>query len=361
MKILFYCRHYLPLVGGLPIRMRIMAEQFAAAGHSVTVVTDTPGNDLADDAVTTLRGISLGALRRVAMQQDVLMSANISLKAVPVLLSARKPVFVAHGGGYFNQGWMASLSKAKLALCQLVHNIYNSQAVATWVGAPGVVLPNTYRDDVFFKQDRITRDADMVAFGRLVSDKGFATVIDAIALLKARGHERQLTIIGDGPEREPLSQQAQEARLAGQVDFVGELNSAGLAQALCKCRIAVIPSLWREPFGNVVLEALGCGCIPIVSDGGGLPEAVGPCGLTFERGNSASLAEAITQSDQIDAGASDYLELRQAHLERYRPARVAAAYVKEFERVLAGKALPIGSPEGATVLAEQYPLGSAHD
>ncbi len=346
MRILIYCRYYLPIVGGLPIRMRIMAEQFTAAGHSVTVVTDTPGEDDRDESVTTLRGLGVWGLRRIAARHDILMSANVSLKAVPILLSTGRPVFVAHGGGYFAQGWLSGLSRAKLILCGMVNNIYCSRAVAGWIGAPGVVLPNTYRADIFHEQRNAVPAGDIVSFGRLVSDKGFATAIDAIARLEEMGHQRTLKIIGDGPELAALRALSEKLGVARLVSFTGELTGTALAGELARHRVAVLPSLWEEPFGNVALEASGCGCIVIVSDGGGLPEAAGPCGHIFARGDAPALADAILRTDDVDTNDPAYQALRSAHLERYRPDRVAEAYLTEFRRILAGTR--ISTPAVAT-------------
>ena len=60
---------------------------------------------------------------------------------------------------------------------------------------------------------------------------------------------------------------------------------------LNKHNFLLVPSVWEEPFGLVVLEAMACGCIPIVSNSGGLPEALGNAGLLFDKGNLNALVE----------------------------------------------------------------------
>ena len=58
------------------------------------------------------------------------------------------------------------------------------------------------------------------------------------------------------------------------------------------CDIAVVPSLWEEPFGMVAVEAMACGRPVVASRVGGLKETVlhGETGLLFERGSAPELA-----------------------------------------------------------------------
>ena len=58
-------------------------------------------------------------------------------------------------------------------------------------------------------------------------------------------------------------------------------------------RVMVVPSIWEEPFGIVALEGLACGCEVVIARSGGLPEATGPFGVTFKRGDPVDLANVI--------------------------------------------------------------------
>ncbi len=69
-----------------------------------------------------------------------------------------------------------------------------------------------------------------------------------------------------------------------------------LADAVYKnSDICVVPSLWREPFGIVALEAMSCGRPVVASKLGGLQHSIveGKNGLLFEPGNSEELAEKL--------------------------------------------------------------------
>jgi glycosyltransferase involved in cell wall biosynthesis len=75
-----------------------------------------------------------------------------------------------------------------------------------------------------------------------------------------------------------------------------------------------MPSRYDEPFGVAALEGIACGCAVVGSAGGGLPEAMGPCGLVFRNGSVEELADRLAQllSDpgrlaQLRAGAAEHL------------------------------------------------------
>ena len=102
-------------------------------------------------------------------------------------------------------------------------------------------------------------------------------------------------------------------------------------RTLNRHRILVVPSRYNEPFGIVALEGIACGCVVVGSRGGGLKEAIGPCGDTFRNGDAADLARVLgrlLRRPELDAE-----PLRQAagHLARHAGERVAAAYLREIE------------------------------
>ena len=80
-----------------------------------------------------------------------------------------------------------------------------------------------------------------------------------------------LAIVGDGPQRPEL-----ERLFAGRnVNFVGYLTGAELAAAYASADAFVYASE-TETMGNVVLEALACGCAVVAPDAGGIPSLVEP-------------------------------------------------------------------------------------
>src|SRR5207248_5895588 len=149
-----------------------------------------------------------------------------------------------------------------------------------------------------------------------------ALLLDALKLVTAKP---RLTIVGDGPERAALEKQA--SQLQSQVEFAGAQHGEQLADSLRQHHILVVPSLWQEPFGIVALEGIACGCVVIGSAGGGLSEAIGPCGVTFPNGDARALAKAIAR---LLADPDECARLRQAaptHLARFTPRHIAEIYL----------------------------------
>lgn len=106
--------------------------------------------------------------------------------------------------------------------------------------------------------------------------------------------------------------------------------------------VLVIPTLYREPFGRVVIEAFAQGVPVIGARNGGIPETIEPGvnGLLFEPGDEAGLTERI---DQLLAERGRLADLSAGALQAafgYAPERVAAA----FDKVLTGLVVPKAEP-----------------
>jgi glycosyltransferase involved in cell wall biosynthesis len=154
-----------------------------------------------------------------------------------------------------------------------------------------IVIGNPYDSANFRQNDNITK-LDFVFVGRLVSDKGADMCIELLnELNKIKEKKYSLTIIGDGPEMVKLRELAINYKLTDEIRFLGFLAAEEIAKELNAHHYLLVPSRWEEPFGIVVLEGMACGCIPIVSDGGGLPDATGNAGVVFERNSISSLVE----------------------------------------------------------------------
>jgi glycosyltransferase involved in cell wall biosynthesis len=90
----------------------------------------------------------------------------------------------------------------------------------------------------------------------------------------------------------------------------------------------VVPSVWQEPFGVVALEAMACGCVPLVSRSGGLPDAAGAAGVVFQPGDSQALAQAIEELLDDLALLNRLRTAGTTHLARHTRDRVARDYLQ---------------------------------
>jgi glycosyltransferase involved in cell wall biosynthesis len=105
---------------------------------------------------------------------------------------------------------------------------------------------------------------DLVVVSRLIAHKRISMLLDAVALLHAEGMPVTCRVIGDGPEREGLRNQARALGLEHAVDFRHDVREQKEVYSLVKAaEVFVFPSA-REGFGVAVLEALACG-VPVVT------------------------------------------------------------------------------------------------
>lgn len=100
----------------------------------------------------------------------------------------------------------------------------------------------------------------ILGVGRLVPQKDFPTLIRAFTALR-RSRNCRLMLLGKGPEEEELRALVRAQGLAEDVEFVGHVRNP--QDFMRRAGVFVLSSRY-EGFGNVIVEALGCGC-PVVS------------------------------------------------------------------------------------------------
>jgi glycogen synthase len=329
-KILLGSHHFFPSTGGIETVTNLLAREFVKAGHEVRVVTQTEGDG--DFPFPVIRRPGALELLRQVRWCDVFLQNNISLRTLWPLLFVRRPLFITHQTWITNPdgstGWQHRLKRFVL---RFATSFAISGAIAERLPGPSIRVGNPYDDQVFKEVPTEERHRELIFVGRLVSDKGVGVLLDALKLL---GTNRQLTIAGDGPERAALEKQVADLQLQSQVEFAGQQHGEQLAKLLQQHQVLVVPSLWQEPFGIVALEGIACGCVVIGSAGGGLAEAIGPCGLTFPNGDPVALAKAIRA---ILADNDDRVRLCQpapSHLARFTPRHVAGVYLEAMEKAL---------------------------
>ncbi|MCZ7570655.1 MAG: glycosyltransferase family 4 protein [Ardenticatenaceae bacterium] len=169
---------------------------------------------------------------------------------------------------------------------------------------------------------REDRPLKLLYAGRLAPEKGVDTAIKAMAgvVFGRRLGDVRLSIVGSGtPDYEDVLQQLViEAGLTDSVAFLGRVPREAMPELLPQFDVLVFPSIWKEPFGRVLLEAMISGLV-VVAAGHGAPceiVADGENGLLFTPGDAEDLAEKIatlagddqTRRRLVDAGAQTVLE-----------------------------------------------------
>ncbi len=337
MKLLISSHFFAPSVGGIEQVSGILAEEFTALGHEVRVITTTPApSEPIGQRFEVVRQPSNGQVFALLKWCDAYLQSNISLGTLwPALLRRTPTVVTYHTWLTRPDGSVGLKDRLKRPLARLAsRNLAVSRSMAESIFPGCGVIANPYRDDLFRKNPTITPGRDLVFLGRLVSDKGADLLIDALEKLGGRSMNPSLSIIGDGPEEPLLKERVARAGLGDQVRFLGKRMGQELVDELCRHRIMVIPSRWMEPFGIVALEGMACGLVPVVSSGGGLPEAVGPCGLSFPNGDSSALTDKLADVLSGQERRAELLVGAERHLARHSRRAVAEAYLDVLRSVV---------------------------
>lgn len=234
---------------------------------------------------------------------------------------------------------------------------------ATSLTAAGIdarLIPHGVDLDRFAPPTAVRRDLDraggrieLLAVGRLVEKKGFATLIQAMALLAdSRVH---LTIVGDGPERADLGALAFRLGVADQVDLAGRTDHHRLPDLYRRADIVVAPSIVdrhgdRDGLPNVVLEALACGRPLIASDVAAIASAVqtdpgAPAnGVLVPPGDAAALADAIRDlADHPARRAALGHAARRTAEQRFELHRCSHLFCTELATIHAGEPVDRGA------------------
>lgn len=158
---------------------------------------------------------------------------------------------------------------------------------------------------LFCRMPYVKRQKHALLFvGRLTKETGLSTLIKAMPLIQAQVPEIRLFIVGDGPERRALEEEAKEYGCYHNLQFIGNLAPPAVALFYNKARMLVVPTYSTEPDGylneeermaQVCVEAMGCKC-PVVASGLKTIKDIvidGQTGKVFQAGSSEDLAKQV--------------------------------------------------------------------
>lgn len=117
------------------------------------------------------------------------------------------------------------------------------------------------------------RPSDVGYLGRLSTDKGVDVLARAMSTIRP---EARLLLAGDTRYVDPESVATVDAALTDLGSRAVRLGHVPPDDLFGRVRVVVFPSVWAEPFGLVVAEAMAAGVPFVISDAGALPEVAGP-------------------------------------------------------------------------------------
>lgn len=220
------------------------------------------------------------------------------------------------------------------------HNIAVSQAFATklardtgcgWDYLPNIVSDRFLARPVIAQRRQPFR---LVSVALLSRHKRMDLVIDALAVLRNRGRDVALTIVGDGRERLRLERMVAGLGLMDVVTFVGRVPVNDMPEVMAAGDVLVSASDF-ETFGVTLVEGMALG-MPIVATRSGGPESIvtPDVGVLVDLGDAAALARGImTVMDNANRYRPGAIR---AHCEtRFSPGVVCAALTSIYAKAVA--------------------------
>ncbi len=180
--------------------------------------------------------------------------------------------------------------------------------------------------------------------GRMIRLKRADLLIRAAALVRDRGYDFRLKLIGDGTGKDKLIALSDKLGLTEKTTFEGFLSPDEARARMANAQIYVMTSNFLEGWGSVIYEALNAGCAVIASHAcGATPFLVKhkKTGLVFKSGSVESLAdklEAVLRDQNLikSLGRSAY---EQMHNE-WNPEVAAERVTGLYDALISGRDTP---------------------
>jgi glycosyltransferase involved in cell wall biosynthesis len=171
-----------------------------------------------------------------------------------------------------------------------------------------------------------TQPPQLIAVGRLHRDKGFDILLEAFSLLKDRHPQWRLIVLGEGEERERLEGLREALRLGERVSFPGRVKDP--YSFLARASLFVMPSR-TEGFPLALCEALACGLPAVCTDcAGGVRDIIQDRvnGVLVPKEDAPALARALERL-MADEGERRRLAARAPEVvERFGLSKVVGAW-----------------------------------
>lgn len=215
------------------------------------------------------------------------------------------------------------------------------------------------RDETLFRPfDEITRASARAALqipdgvvaigmvGRLVPEKGVELLLDAADQLHRSGFRARFLIAGDGPLRRKVEQ-----HVSADVAYLGSVSHPhGVLQLLAALDVLACPSRttssWEDQGPRSVLEAMMCGCIPMVTPTGALPEMLDGHGALASSTDVAAVADALRSAAALSNRPGERARLVDWARGRYSAAAIGGQLVALWRGLAAGAGCPTAPARG---------------
>lgn len=178
-------------------------------------------------------------------------------------------------------------------------------------------LPNPYFNALQVENKK-TRTYDIVSFSRIDANKNLILLVKTIATLKKRGITPKVAVAGSGDKLESIIEAAKEYQVNDCFEFLGYISDIHDKVKIYTDSHIFISCSKGEGFPVSMLEAMGCGCVPVVSNVGDITDVIvqGENGYVFndtddETEVSFLLEKLLKAPDRIAQMRSSVLRIKQ--------------------------------------------------
>ncbi len=293
--------------GGAERAAVLLAEGFCKRGHQVSLITiageetdfyrlsphiDRIALQVAKQSTTPIHGLAnncyrLWILRQTinSLQPDVVISFldKTNVLTLLALLATKYPVLVCEQ----NNPVQNDLGRSWHLLRRLVYPlatkvVSSSQGVNQyfdWLSPQQkaviynpLAVPKKQSESFTLPAGVNPQQKWLVAMGRLTHQKGFDLLLTAFAKIAGQYPDWQLLILGEGELRSELEELKKQLKLGDRVCLPGLISNP--FPLLARAELFVLSSRY-EGFGNVIIEAMACGCPVVATDcPSGQPQAI---------------------------------------------------------------------------------------
>lgn len=208
------------------------------------------------------------------------------------------------------------------------------QLVAPFAQNP-FYLPN-YVDAARIGFVRAAPDAAprLVFLGRIVPEKGIEVALDCVRMLRRRGIDPALSVIGQGEDAYMAELKAGAADLP--VQWLGAVPHGQVQEKLAGSHFFVFPSThYGEGHSNALTEAMSQGLVPVVSDNGFNRGVVDLAGVVLKKdATGADYADAIIGILEKGEWASRSTAARERVAEQYSGHKLVPALIDRYRALL---------------------------
>jgi len=218
-------------------------------------------------------------------------------------------------------------------LFKLFGKEFSNNTVIIPGGIPIETIPPEKEIKIINKKYNLEGKKIVLFTGKLTAQKGVDYLIQAAKDIKG-----DIYIIGDGPEKEHLEHIVYKMKLQNVhfLGFMGDNRKEEFREFYYRADVFVAPSVWDEPLGLVILEAMAAKTPVIATKKGGIPSAVKDNynGILVRSRSSKQIADAcnkLLENDELRKKMGE--NARKTVEEKFTWKKIAQKYIGIYKKI----------------------------